>query len=203
LAYLQANEAALPCDAMTVAVINAAEGKPVSELSSYANPYRADADCLAVGAVFGIELAAQPDLAAKAAMTFASVMFLKAGVYGAMWMASLLAHALVIDEPEVYMVRAFTSVPVPSVFFRKISWMQRNLNCSVNWEGCRDEVRNNWCENDSPRAVRSVFTNALLIAASLLYAQPDRNTALEKIAQCGLQLERNTAYVRAVLEMVK
>lgn len=203
LAYLKAHRDALPCNAMQVAVINADAGKSAAQTAAYANPYRADADCLAVGAVFGLEAAAKPDVAAKAAMTFASVCFLKAGVYGAMWMASMLAHAIVIDEPEVYIVRALTSFPVPSVFFRKVSWMQRNLNCRVDWEGCRDELRSKWCENDSPFALRSVYTNAMAIAASLLYAQPDSGKALDYITQCGLQKELNTAYVKAVLAMIR
>lgn len=203
LDWLIAHEDALPSSAMMIAVMNARAGLGTDRTASFANPYRGDSDSLAVGAVFGIELAGKPDLAARAAMTFASVMFLKNGVYAAMWMASLLSHAAVITDPEVYVVRALNSVPIPSVFFRKTSWMQRNLNCQVTWEDCRDEICSKWSDNDNTFACRSALTNSLAIAAALLYTKSDPQKATEYVQECGLQKEINAAYIYAVLQMLK
>jgi len=181
-------------NAQKIAVLNAGEGKTVYETGSFANPFRADADTLAIGAAFGITFAPQPEIAAENAMKYTLVSYHKGGVYAAMWMAAMIAHASTISDPEVFTVRSLSCVPIPSVWFRAVSWMQRDLNCKVNADDCaKDLIRvcshagltSDEGAKDDPEPDpillnfihNSAFSNAMAVAGALLYSGGDPKKA--------------------------
>lgn len=200
--------------AQCVAVNNISAGRcGVADAGSFSNPFRMDAEALSIGAAFGIVFAPKPEVAAKAAMTYASVGYFKAGVYAAMWMAAEISHAMVISDPEVYTVRSLSCLPIPSTYFRSVSWMQRNLNCRVDRDGCVESLKERCDPEHSDIALegetgrdmilRSVYTNSMAVAMSLLYSKNDLDYALESLGLCGYRLEANKALVLAVFGIQK
>lgn len=207
-------------NAQDIAVLNAQEGKTAYETGSFANPFRADSDALAIGAAFGVAFAPQPEIAAENAMKYALVSHHKGGVYAAMWMAAMIAHASTISDPEVFTVRSFSCVPIPSVWFRAVSWIQRNLNCLVSVTDCAkdlirvcchagktgdegagadlvpDEIASNFIQN-------SAFSNAMAVAGALLYSGGDPKKARANVDVFGCDTALTRSLVQSVAALMK
>ncbi len=219
LAFLAENPERLT-NAQKIAVLNARKGKTAYETASFANPFRADSDALASGAAFGVAYAPQPEIAAENAMKYALVSHHKGGVYAAMWMAAMIAHASTISDPEVFTVRSFSCVPIPSVWFRAVSWMQRNLNCKIDAAECAkdlirvsghhgvtrdegavsdpesDEIAKNFIQNGA-------YSNAMAVAAALLYSGGDSKKALENVDLFGCDTALTRPLVQAVAVLMR
>ncbi|HOP11211.1 MAG TPA: ADP-ribosylglycohydrolase family protein [Oscillospiraceae bacterium] len=207
-------------NAQKIAVLNAQDGKTAYETGSFSNPFRADSDALAIGAAFGVAFAPQPEIAAENAMKYTLVSHHKGGVYAAMWMAAMIAHASTISDPEVFTVRSLSCLPIPTVWFRAVSWMQRNLNCKVNADDCaKDLIRvcghagltsDEGAKSDpTPDSIlldfinNSAFSNAMAVAGALLYSEGDPEKARENVNLFGCDTTLTRPLVQAVAAMMK
>ncbi|HNX14535.1 MAG TPA: ADP-ribosylglycohydrolase family protein [Oscillospiraceae bacterium] len=219
LAFLTENPKQLT-NAQKIAVLNAQDGKNAYETAGFANPFRADSDALAIGAAFGVAFAPQPEIAAENAMKYALVSYLKGGVYAAMWMAAMIAHASTISDPEVFTVRSLSCVPIPSMWFRAVAWMQRNLNCKVDAAECAKDLVRVVCHHGVTRDEGAItdpepdeimkkfiqngaYSNAMAVAAALLYSEGDPKKALDNVDLFGCDISLNRSLVKAVTVLMK
>lgn len=199
LEYLKENPEQCSCS-QKLAVKNYAAGIAADKTGCYMNPLRINADALVIGAAFGIRFAAKPELAARAAMIYSGVSHFKGGVYAAMWMAAMAAHAIAISDPEVYTVRSLSCCPVPTPFFRAVAFMQRNLNCRVTRDDCVADIHN-YCDGSVDVVASSAYTASMVISAALLYSNSDIDKALETVKMCGYNEPLNRALTLLVLAM--
>ncbi len=214
LEFLTANPEHLT-NAQKIAVLNAQEGKNAYETASFSNPFRADSDALAIGAAFGVAFAPQPEIAAENAMKYALVSYHKGGVYAAMWMAAMIAHASTISDPEVFTVRSLSCVPIPSMWFRAVAWMQRNLNCKVDAAECAKDLVRVVCHHGVTRDEGAVtdpepdetmkkfiqngaYSNAMAIAGALLYSESNSKKALDNVDLFGCDTAITRPLVKAI-----
>lgn len=219
LEFLKTNPEHLT-NSQKIAVLNAQDGKNANETASFANPFRADSDALLIGAAFGVAFAPQPEIAAENAMKYALVSYHKGGVYAAMWMAAMIAHASTISDPETFTVRSFSCVPIPSVWFRAVSWIQRNLNCKVDAADCAKDIIRVCCHNGVTRDEgaatdlepdkialsfihNSAYSNAMAVAGALLYSQGDPQKARENVELFGCDTALTRPLVQSVAVLMK
>ncbi len=204
VAFLAAHRDVVPDSARAALENIEVYGQTPETAGRFANPYRLNADSLLVGAVFGIRYAGRPEVAARLAMVFASVTHFKGGVYAAMFMAGLFAHAACITDPEVYVQRSLSCLPIPSPFFRSVAYMQRNLNCNVTRDECV-KMAHDCCDPADEWVASTCYANAMSVAAALVYSGSDSelSSAVATVGLMGYQTARNETFVRAVQAMIR
>ncbi|WP_027341247.1 ADP-ribosylglycohydrolase family protein [Hamadaea tsunoensis] len=136
----------------------------------------------------------RPDLAAAAAYRDAVVSHVRAGVYGAMWVAALSSAALTADSVEAVLDAGESVLPPVSRFAHAVMDGRDLATHGDSWESVVDGVyalygKHHWVH---------VLPNAALVAAALAYFGGDFAASVCGVVTAGCDTDSNGATVGAI-----
>ncbi len=189
------------CTAERVAYRNFINGYPPPSSAEYKNPYREWIGAQIRADFYGYINPGNPRAAAEMAWRDASVSHIKNGIYGAMFVAAMIAAAAVISSPEKIVECGLGEIPATSRLHQAIRRIV-SLYCSGKSRSeCfldihsryNDERHHDWCH---------VIPNAEIVVASLLYGKKDYASSVCLAVEAGFDTDCNGATVGSIVGMI-
>lgn len=188
------------CTAEHVAYCNFVKGYEPPESAVYKNPFREWIGAQIRTDYYGYINPGNPELAAEMAFRDASISHVKNGIYGAMWVSAMLAAAAATRSMETIIRSGLAQIPHTSRLHEAITqvldWYNSGVSskkCFANIHARFDEfVEHDWCHT---------ISNAMIVAASLLYGHGDYGKSICLAVQTGFDTDCNGATVGSVVGM--
>lgn len=171
---------------------------PVSAV--YKNPYREWIGAQIRGDYFGYINPGDPETAAEMGFRDASISHVKNGIYGEMFAAAMIAAAAVEQDIEKIILHGLAQIPSTSRLYESIkqviSWYHDGLTADEAFK----KIHEIWNEFDE-HAWCHTISNAMIVAAGLLYGQGDYDQTICLTVATGFDTDCNGATVGSVLGM--
>ena len=200
-AWLRMQPVGAYCTAERVAFVNFIQGMRAPESATYKNPEREYIGAQIRGDYFGYINPGNPELAAEMAWRDACISHVHNGIYGEMFVAAMLAIAAVCDDLRTIVTEGLKQIPEKSRLYEDVGKVVRWYDEGVSCEECFDRIHEEWDENDFYRWSYT-NSNAMVVAAALLYSEKDYSRAIALSVQTGFDTDCNGATVGSVLGLM-
>lgn len=190
------------CTAERVAYRNAAAGLLPPETATFKNPYREWIGAQIRADFYGYINPGDPEKAAEMAFRDASISHVKNGIYGAMFVAAMLAQAAV-DDDIMSVIRAGLSVIPEKCRLRDdiekvIGWHGEGLSVGEITDRIHsaydEKSQTGWCYTNS---------NAMIVVMALLTGGSDFGRSVCIAVQAAFDTDCNGATVGSIVGMLK
>jgi ADP-ribosylglycohydrolase len=132
----------------------------------------------------------------------ASLSHVRNGVYGAMWVAAMVAAAFVIDNPVVIVQAGLAEIPPQSRLAEAIRdvmvWVEQETSWEAVWEKIDGKYGRYYRTDEGANWVHTI-PNACLVALGLLYGKGDYGVSVGTAVMGGWDTDCNGATVGSVL----
>lgn len=177
-------------------------GVDVGTAVTLQNPYREWIGAQIRADVYGYVLPGQPRRAAALAYQDASLSHMRNGVYGAMWVAAMVAAAFALDEPEAIVQAGVAEIPPHSRLAEAIrdvmAWVAMEQSWEAVWEQIERKYGRYYKTDEGANWVHTI-PNACLVALGLLYGQGDFGVSVATAVMGGWDTDCNGATVGSIL----
>ncbi len=188
------------CTAERVAFCNFVKGYEPPESAIYKNPYREWIGAQIRADYFGYINPGNPALAAEMAWRDASISHTKNGIYGEMFVAAMLAVAAETNNIKDIILGGLAEIPHTSRLYKEIISVLDGFEDGISQSECfkaihkkfDEHIAHDWCHT---------ISNAMIVAASLLYGQGDYGESICIAVEAGFDTDCNGATVGSVLGM--
>lgn len=166
--------------------------------ASYRNPYREWIGAQIRTDAYGYLACGDPERAAEWAWRDASISHVKNGIYGAMWVAAMVAAAPF--EPDIpSVIRAgLAQIPAKSrlaeAIERVFAWRAEGLS----FDAVRARIHGEWTETNSHHWCHTI-SNAIIVAAALLWGEEDFGATICMAVSCTFDTDCNGATCGSIL----
>ncbi len=188
------------CTAERVAFCNFIKGyePPVSAL--YKNPYREWIGAQIRADYYGYINPGDPAKAAEMAFRDASISHVKNGIYGAMFVAAMIACAAVTRNMKDILRGGLAQIPYTSRLYEAIDGMLKDYENGMSETAFFKSLHKRfnevyghyWCHT---------ISNAMIVAAALLYGKGDYSRSICIAVENGFDTDCNAATVGSILGM--
>ncbi|MBR4940774.1 MAG: ADP-ribosylglycohydrolase family protein [Clostridia bacterium] len=185
-----------------VAFINLVNGFRTPNSGRYKNPYREWIGAQIRGDYYGYINPGDPFAAADMAWRDASVSHIKNGIYGEMFASAMIASAALSDDIEAVIRGGLSTVPATSRLYKSVMKIIENKNSGVSAEDCMAEIHRMYDEHSGHGWCHTI-SNAMIVAAALLYGEGDYGKSVCLAVQTGFDTDCNGATVGSVIGMMK
>jgi ADP-ribosylglycohydrolase len=167
-------------------------------VATHLNPYREWIGAQIRADAWGYGAAGRPELAAELAWRDASFSHVKNGIYGEMFVASMVASAFVEDDMERIVEIGLSEIPEDCQLALDI---HRAVFIARDSKNAVELVERLWQEFNHYDAVHT-NNNAALVAASLIFSRGDFETAVTTSVLGGWDTDCNGATVGSIMGAV-
>ena len=143
-----------------------------------------------------------PSAAAAMAFRDASISHIKNGIYGEMFVASMLAVAACTDNVKEIISGGLAQIPYTSRLYEAISRVLTDFENGVSSKDCFAAIHNHYDEYTDHGWCHTI-SNAMIVAAALLYGNGNFGKSICMAVQTGFDTDCNGATVGSVLGMAK
>jgi len=186
------------CTAERVAYCNFVKGFLPPASAQWHNPYREWIGAQIRADYFGYVNPGNPELAAEMAWRDASISHVKNGIYGEMYVAAMLAQAVVEDDLEKIIEAGLAQVPRTSRLYEAVSRIVDMYRAGVPQQECQDYIHSQYDEKTSHGWCHTI-SNAMIVTMALLYGQGDYSRSICMAVQACFDTDCNGATVGSVL----
>ncbi|MBQ6019820.1 MAG: ADP-ribosylglycohydrolase family protein [Clostridia bacterium] len=183
------------------AYLNYLRGYRPPDTATYRNHYREWIGAQIRGDYYGYINPGRPDLAAEMAWRDASVSHVKNGIYGEMFVAATLARAAVSDGARDAVLCGMSYIPKTSRLYDRLSYVLNAYRTGVPAEDVYAQIHREFDEHTGYGWCHTI-SNAMVVAASLLYGGGDYGRSVCLAVQTGFDTDCNGATVGSVLGML-
>jgi len=180
------------CTAERAAYRNLVACIPPPTSACFRNPYREWIGAQIRADIYGYVNPSNPVRAAEFAWRDASISHVKNGIYGAMWVAAMIAAAFVLDDPEAVIRAGLSQVPQNSRLFEAIAGILAIRHGGATHEQALETLRKKWNE-EQPHAWCHTISNASIVAAALLWGGGDFEATICLAVMPGFDTDCNGA----------
>ena len=184
--------------AEAVAYRNFSLGIQPPDSAVYQNPFREWIGAQIRGDYFGYINPGNPQAAAELAWRDASISHVKNGIYGEMFVAAMLAEAAVKEDLEEIIRGGMAQIPQTSRLYEHLEKVIGWYNSGISEKECFDRIHEEWDEHTLYGWCHTI-SNAMIVAASLLYGRGDYGKSICLAVQTGFDTDCNGATVGSVL----
>lgn len=189
------------CTAERAAYRNAAAGMEPPQTALHKNPYREWIGAQIRADFYGYMYPGDPERAAACAFRDASISHVKNGIYGAMYVAAMIAAAAACDSVDEVIAAGLTQIPARSR-------LRRDMDAVLAWhaEGLAPEAiiekihetydehdQHDWCLTNS---------NAMIVTMALLGGEGDFSRTVGLAVQAAFDTDCNGATVGSIFGML-
>src|SRR5262245_24461865 len=157
--------------------------------ATHRNPYREWIGAQIRADVWGYSAPGRPRAAARLAYQDASLSHTGNGIYGAMWVASLIATCFVAPDMRSAVAKSLAFVPQSSRLAEALRLVVELHESGLDWESARDRLE---AEIGHYGFVHTI-NNAAAVAAALLWGEGDYTRTVGLAVQAGWDTDCNGA----------
>lgn len=188
------------CTAERVAYRNFAAGINPPESAAFRNPYREWIGAQIRADAYGYAALGNPQLAAELAWRDACISHVKNGIYGAMWVAAMIAAAPFTATIEDLIRTGLAQIPATSRLYKDITEVIAAYCSGMSYDDACAQIHRKWNEHNGHDWCHT-NSNAAIVALALLYGEDDFTQALGMSVQPCFDTDCNGATVGSVLGM--
>ena len=189
------------CTAERVAYRNFVNNIEPPRSASARNPYREWIGAQIRADIFGYVAAGSPELAAELAWRDASISHVKNGIYGEMWVAAMLAAAIVETDIRRVVEIGLSEIPVKSRLAEAIGDVLTWHESKVTYDEAVQQIHQRWDENKAHDWCHTI-SNAQIVALALLYGEGDFEKAVTRAVYPCFDTDCNGATVGSIVGMM-
>ena len=165
------------------------------------NPYREWIGAQIRADVYGYLSPGRPEEAARMAFADAGVSHVKNGVYGAMWVAAMLAHAATDDHPERAIIAGLQQIPEKSRLAEGLSSVLDWRRQGRSGQQALEEIHSRYDESNSHDWCHAI-SNSMIVTTALLWGEKDMDKTFHYALTAGFDTDCNAATAGSVLGMM-
>ncbi len=186
------------CTAERVAYCNYMKGFLPPDSAIHENPYREWIGAQIRADYYGYINPADPETAAEMAFRDASVSHVKNGIYGAMFVAAMLAVAAVTDDVEDIIHSGLAQIPATSRLHEAITETLNDYRNGVSEQEWVAKLHARYNEVYGHYWAHTI-SNAVIVTAALLYGNGDYGRSICIAVENGFDTDCNAATVGSIL----
>ena len=198
LAWQQLQPKESYCTAERRAFINFTNRIAPPASAMYKNPYREWIGAQIRGDYFGYINPQNPEEAAKMAFNDASISHIKNGIYGEMWASAMIALAFSTNNMIDIIKGGLAQIPYTSRLYERVSAVLDWYSEGLTSEECFNKIYEEWNDHNGHDWCHTI-SNAMIVAASLLYGEGDYSKSICMAVQAGFDTDCNGATVGSIL----
>lgn len=184
-----------------VAYRNILLGKLPPLSATHLNPFREWIGAQIRADFYGYVNPGNPELAAEYAFRDASVSHVKNGLYGAMFIAAMIAAAAVCNSMELVISAGLEQIPQNSRTAEGIRYVMRWKEDGESWKQVIDRIHARYDEKNFHNWCHTV-PNAMIVVAALLYGDGDLTKTIFNAVLAGMDTDCNAASAASVVGML-
>ena len=189
------------CTAERRAFINFVNGLEPPASARYKNAYREWIGAQIRGDYFGYINPQNPELAADMAFRDACISHIKNGIYGEMWASAMIACAFSTNDIEDIIRGGLAQIPSTSRLYERVEAVIDWYKSGVSREECFEKIYAEWDDHDFHNWCHTI-SNAMIVAASLLYGEGDYGKSICISVQAGFDTDCNGATVGSIVGII-
>lgn len=188
------------CTAERVAFVNFVNGfyPPVSAMLK--NPYREYIGAQIRADYFGYICPGDPVQAADMAWRDASISHVKNGIYGEMFVAAMIAQAVVTSDIRSIIDTGLLQIPTTSRLYYEVKKLLAMIDGGESAEACFAWIHANYDESTGYHWCHTI-SNALIVVAALIFGKLDFGKSICLAVQTGFDTDCNGATVGSIVGM--
>jgi len=177
------------------AYANFVAGRWPPQSATHRNPCREWIGAQIRADAFGYACPARPEEAAGLAYKDACISHVKNGLYGAMWVAAMVASAFATDDPARVVRFGLSEIPARSRLSEAIGRVLRWRDDGLSAEQATDRILEEFGRYHRVHTIN----NAAIVAMALLWGEGDFSRAVSLAVMAGLDTDCNGATVGSVM----
>jgi ADP-ribosylglycohydrolase len=165
--------------------------------ASVRNPYREWIGAQIRADFFGYAAPGDPQQAARWAWRDACISHVKNGIYGEMWVAAMLAWALVCDDIDEVIAAGLEQIPADCRLAQAVRRTVGQYHDGLSYDAAVEQLHAEWDEK-SPYGWCHTISNAIIVTLGLLHGRGDFGQAICRAVQPAFDTDCNGATVGSI-----